>query len=35
VLATLWCFLRFRFLLTDDMADSADIQADTEAGILF
>ncbi len=35
MLATFWRFLRARFLLTDDMADPAEIQADVEAGISF
>ncbi|WP_051718331.1 DUF389 domain-containing protein [Hymenobacter sp. IS2118] len=35
MLATLWRFLRIRFLLTDDMADPAEIEADVEAGISF
>ena len=35
MLATFWRFLRTRFLLTDDMADPAEIQADVEAGIPF
>ncbi|MFD1470537.1 DUF389 domain-containing protein [Hymenobacter caeli] len=35
MLATFWRFLRTRFLLTDDMADPAEIRADVEAGIPF
>ncbi|OGX90383.1 DUF389 domain-containing protein [Hymenobacter coccineus] len=35
MLDTFWRFLRTRFLLTDDMADPAEIQADVEAGIPF
>ena len=35
MLATFWRFLRTRFLLTEDMADPAEIQAAVEAGIPF
>ena len=35
MLATLWRFLRTRFLLTEDMAEPAEIQAAVEAGIPF
>jgi len=35
MLATFWRFLRTRFLLTEDMAEPAEIQAAVEAGIPF
>ncbi len=35
LLTTLWRFLRSRFLLTEDMAEPAEIQAAVEAGIPF
>ena len=35
MLTALWRFLRTRFLLTEDMAEPAEIKADVEAGIPF